>query len=167
MLIGGIAVIARGVTRQTDDVDATVWAPGLDVTVAVEHLEASGIVGRIDDLLQFAEISQVLLLRHEPSGTPMEVSLAWLPFEQTALDRAERLELGGASIPVATAEDLIIYKAIAWRERDRIDIERLANLHGPSINRDRIVNVVSQLAAALEEPQRVVELVRLLDSVEG
>lgn len=29
MLIGGIAVILRGVVRQTNDVDATVWAEGL------------------------------------------------------------------------------------------------------------------------------------------
>jgi hypothetical protein len=31
MIIGGLAVIARGVPRQTVDIDATIWAEGLDV----------------------------------------------------------------------------------------------------------------------------------------
>jgi hypothetical protein len=29
MIIGGVAVIARGVPRLTDDVDATIWGGGL------------------------------------------------------------------------------------------------------------------------------------------
>ena len=28
MIIGGMAVIARGISRVTDDVDATIWANG-------------------------------------------------------------------------------------------------------------------------------------------
>ena len=31
MIVGGIAVIARGIPRQTVDIDATLWAEGLDV----------------------------------------------------------------------------------------------------------------------------------------
>src|SRR5262245_40810301 len=99
MIIGGIAVIARGVLRQTDDVDATVWAEGAPLPRLIEALRAEGIVGRIPDLESFARERQVLLLRHEDSGTPMEVSLAWLPFEREALDRAERLTIQRVSVP--------------------------------------------------------------------
>jgi hypothetical protein len=35
---------------------------------------------------------------------------------------------------VATAGDLVVYKAIAARERDRSDIERLLELHGSAID---------------------------------
>lgn len=31
MVIGVLAVIARGVMRDTDDIDATVWAPELEI----------------------------------------------------------------------------------------------------------------------------------------
>lgn len=74
MLIGGIAVILRGTVRQTNDVDATVWAEGLDLDALLGVLARHGILGCIDDGAQFARDHQVLLLRHQPSGTPMELS---------------------------------------------------------------------------------------------
>ncbi len=106
MLIGGLAVIARGVPRDTRDIDATIWAPDLDLAKLVEALAAERVVGRIPDLEDFARQAQVLLLVHEPTKTPMEVTLAWLPFEKEAIDRAERMKLGGVELPVAVAEDL-------------------------------------------------------------
>ncbi len=162
MLIGGLAVIARGVIRHTDDADATVWASRTDVQSLLAALADEGIVGRIPDVLAFAETSQVLLLVHEASRTPMELSLAWLPFEEEAIARAERLDLGGVELPVAVAEDLVIYKAVAWRDRDRADVERLLRLHGPGIDLPRVRRLVAEFAEALDEPERVAELDRLI-----
>jgi hypothetical protein len=155
MLIGGLAVIARGVIRDTDDIDATVWAPDLKLPQLVASLARERIVGRIEDLEDFARANQVLLLRHAPSGTPLEISLAWLPFEDEAMGRAENLLLGDTEIPVALAEDLVIYKAVAWRDRDQADIERLLILHRDAIDLDRVREIVRQFADALEEPERV------------
>jgi hypothetical protein len=69
MLIGGIAVIARGVPRTTLAVDATVWAGALDLGRTVTVFGRHGIVPRIEAARQFAEQHQVLLLRHGASGT--------------------------------------------------------------------------------------------------
>lgn len=138
MIIGGIAVIARGVPRHTDDVDATIQAEGLDLENLLAALADEGIVPRIPDALEFARRRQVLLLRHEPSDTEIEVSLAWLPFEIEALDRAEVVDFGDAQAPVARAEDLLVYKSVAFRERDRADIERLLELHANEINLRRV-----------------------------
>lgn len=165
MLIGGLAVIARGVPRDTRDVDATIWAPNLDLADLVRALAAEQIVGRIPDLEQFARQAQVLLLVHEPTKTPMEVSLAWLPFERDAMERAERLDLGGVELPVAVAEDLVIYKAVAGRERDRDDLARLLRLHASEIDLDRVRGVVAQFAEALEDPQRLDDLNRIIASI--
>jgi hypothetical protein len=167
MLIGGLAVIARGVTRHTDDVDATIWAPDLDLEHLLASLRQEGIVGRIPDVADFARTSQVLLLRHEPSGTPLEISLAWLPFEQQAMARAEAMSLGSTRIPVALPEDLIIYKAVAWRDRDRSDVERLFVLHRDTINLVHVREIVQQFAEALEEPERVAELDALVAAAFG
>ena len=119
MLIDGIAVIARGIPRHTDDVDGTIAAEGVDLEGLVRILANHQIKPRVLDAIQFARQHQVLLLVHEPSATEIELSLAWLPFEQEALARAERLDLGPVRAPVATAEDLVIYKVVAWRERDK------------------------------------------------
>lgn len=162
MIIGGLAVIARGVPRQTVDIDATMWAEGLDVDVILPTLAAEGLVPRAADAVAFARERHVLLLRHEPTGTPLELILACLPFERSALERAELVDFGGVSVPAAIPEDLIIYKAVAWRDRDRSDVERLLVLHGPSIDLERVRGVLREFAAALDEPERVDQFEALL-----
>ena len=108
-IIGGIAVISRGVPRGTRDVDATLWGPDLDLPAVAKALGAAGFKPRIEKAEEFARQRQVLLLNHTASGTPVDLMLAWLPFEQEAIERAERIELAGIKVPVATAEDLIIF----------------------------------------------------------
>lgn len=154
MIIGGIAVIARGVPRHTIDIDATVAAADLDLDVALDAFATHGIVPRIPDALTFAREHQVLLLRHSPTGTPLEVSLAWLPFELEALDHATVVDFGGVRIRVATPEDLIVLKAVAWRDRDRGDIERLLLLHAADVDLERVRGLVAAFAEAIEEPER-------------
>ena len=158
MLIGGVAVITRGVARVTTDVDATVGAEGLRLEELVAALARHQITGRIPGSLDFARENQVFLLRHDASGTPIDVSLAWLPFEREALARAERIELTDHFVPVAQAEDLVIYKAVAWRDRDRVDVERLLVQHGKEIDLARVRRIVREFAEALEEPERIPEL---------
>lgn len=154
MIIGGIAVIARGIPRQTVDIDATVWAEGLDLDRLFGALAAEGIEPRIPDARGFARQHQVLLLRHPASGTPLEVSLAWLPFEREALARASTVDFGGVTVSVALPEDLIIFKAVAWRDRDRADIERLLVRYGDQVDMDRIRALVAEFADVLETPDR-------------
>jgi predicted nucleotidyltransferase len=167
MIIGGIAVVARGVPRHTDDVDATVWGPGLDLDVLHRQLAEQELVFRIDDGLAFAEQNQILLLIHVPSRVEIDLSLAWLPFEQTALERAPRERLRGIVVPVAQAEDIVIYKALAWRDRDRSDIVQLMALHRDDIDVHRVLEVVAQLADAMELPERTRELAGLLRTGES
>jgi hypothetical protein len=155
MIIGGIAVMARGVPRQTIDIDATIAAEGTDLDELLHTLERHRVLPRVPDALAFARERQVLLLRHEPSGTPLEITLAWLPFELDALARASVVDFRGVPVRVATAEDLVVYKAVAWRERDRSDIERLLVRHHSTINMDAVRRLVRQFADALDEPERI------------
>jgi predicted nucleotidyltransferase len=162
MLIGGIAVIARGVPRTTRDVDATVSADAGHLDEVLRIFEKHELAPRIDDARSFARANQVLLLRHEPSGVDVDVSLAWLPFELEAIAASDKLLIGEVRVPVARPEDLVIYKAVAWRPQDQQDVERLLNLHGARMDLVRVRRVVAELAAALEEPERASELERVI-----
>jgi predicted nucleotidyltransferase len=162
MIIGGIAVIARGVPRQTIDIDATVLGRAVSLDDLFGALGAHGIVPRIADAERFARRQQVLLLEHRPTGTTLEVSLAWLPFEEEALERSSPVDFRGIEVPVAQAQDLIVYKAVAWRDRDKADIERLLLLHGHELDLAFIRDLVRQFAEALEEPARVTEFEELV-----
>jgi hypothetical protein len=162
MFIGGVAVILRGVPRHTEDIDAAVWVEHLDTARLLDVLAAHEIVGRIPDLLAFAAEYQVFLLRHAPSGTPVEIKLASLAFERDAIARAETLTARDIAVPVATAEDLILYKTVSWRERDRADIERLLRLHHARIDVARVRETVRVFSEALGEPERITEMERLI-----
>jgi predicted nucleotidyltransferase len=167
MVIGGIAVIAHGVARQTVDIDATVLATRLDTSQILAALAGYAIHPRIADVLEFAERSQVLLLVHEETRVTLEISLAFSSFEQEALEKAVEVDFGGVRIPVAVPEDLVIYKALAWRDQDRYDIEQLLTLHGDHIDLKRVRTFVCEFAQILGEPERVPELDRLLRKVLG
>jgi hypothetical protein len=162
MIIGGVAVIAHGVPRFTADVDATVSAPQEPLERVFDVFAQNGIVPRIADALAFARDRQVVLLRHEPSGVDLDVSLAWLPFELDAIGRSEVIDYAGVSIRVPRPDDLVIYKLVAARPRDLDDVERLLLLHGPSLDVGRIVATVREFAEVLEDPGRIDALERLL-----
>jgi predicted nucleotidyltransferase len=167
MLIGGIAVIAHGVARQTIDVDATILATHLDASQVLEVLAGSSIRPRIADVLEFAARSQVLLLVHEKTQVTLEISFAFTSFEQDALERAVVVDFAGLRIPVAVPEDLVIYKALAWRDRDRYDIEQLLTLHGDRMDLERVRAFVHEFAQILDTPERISEFDRLLRKILG
>lgn len=162
MFIGGVAVIAHGVARHTVDIDATVLAK----QVSPERLVAVGqphqLVPRTQDAISFAREHQVLLLRHAASEIPIDVSLAWLPFEEEALAACQTVDFGGVSIRVPRPDDLLLYKLVASRPRDIEDAETLLLLHGKSIDLPRITEVLRQFCEALEDDERLNTLAQLL-----
>jgi hypothetical protein len=165
MLIGGIAVITRGVPRLTRDVDATIAGGTITLSDLVDRLREHHLAPRIDDAVEFAEAHQVLLLRHVPSGVDVDLSIGWLPFELDALTAAETLDVAGVRVAVARAEDLVVYKAVAFRPQDQQDIERLLVLHGHRVDLGRIRRLVAEFASALDEPERLDALEQIIRRV--
>lgn len=162
MVIGGVAVIAHGVPRYTADVDATVTAPQEPIERIFAVFAQHQIVPRLDGALVFARDHQVMLLRHDPSGVDLDVSLAWLPFELDAIEHSEAVDYASVPIRIPRPDDLVIYKLVAARPRDLDDVERLLLLHGPSLDVRRIVTTVREFADVLGDPGRVDTLERLL-----
>ncbi|MFW5875996.1 MAG: nucleotidyltransferase [Myxococcota bacterium] len=138
---------------------------GADASAAelARLLEDAGFEARIDDAIAFAEQNMVLLYRHTDTGIEIDLTLACLPFEEEAIANARPIEVEGVELPVATVEDLLVYKAVAFREHDQRDIRALVMLHRDEIDFERVLRIVGQFAEALEEPDRVGELERLLN----
>lgn len=163
-VIGGIAVIARGVPRLTRDIDIAIAGADISVRDLAAELAEAGIIPRIPDAVAFAEENQVLLVRHTESSVDVDVSRAWLPFELEALAAASRESLGGVRTSIALPEDLIIFKAVAWRPQDQQDVERLLALYGSRLDLDRIRKHVRELGEALEV-DRLRDLNALVDRI--
>ena len=161
-IIGGLAVIAQGVPRSTVDIDATVSGQKVEPEQLAAVLARHQIVPRIDDAVEFARARHVFLARHGPSGVAVDISLAWLPFEEQAIAAAETRDVAGVRTRVVRPEDLVIYKLVAARPRDLDDVENLLAVHGRAMDLRRVRAVVADFAAVLEDPARLATLERLL-----
>jgi len=132
VLIGGFAAVAHGSPRLTQD---------LDLTYASErgNLEALGqALTELGARLRGAEedlpfVPDATLLRHTELLT-LETSAGALdllatppgaPSYATLRRRAERLDLGGFVVLVASIEDLVAMKETTGRAKDLGDIEEL------------------------------------------
>ncbi len=167
MIIGGMAVIALGYPRVTTDIDATVHVALEDLSGLLEHLRSHNIVSRIEDPIDFATSHHVLLMRHRPSGIPIDLTLAMLPFEEEALTHRQMIDFSGTTIAIPRVEDLIIYKMVASRPEDLRDVEELLLRYFDSLDRIRVEEVVGQFAALLDRPQMVTQLKELFRLAES
>ncbi len=157
MIIGGIAVIARGIRRFTADIDAAIRGDEIDLPVLLKVLAKKRIVPRVKDAMELARANLVLLLRHEPTGVDFDVSFAWTSFEHEAIAASSMAAFGTVRAPMAQPEDLIVFKSIAARGRDLDDAIALLTL-SPDINLERVRARVRELAAAAEAPELAVGL---------
>ena len=162
MIIGGIAAIAYGVARLTRDIDATVLGEGTDLSELLHTLARHAIEPRIAGALEFVQRHDVLLLRHEPTGVDVDLSIARLPFEEQALATASSAVVRGATLRLVRAEDLVVYKIVAWRPQDQQDVERLIALHGDHMDLRRVRALASDVATALEEPERLAQVEEII-----
>lgn len=122
---------------------------------------AYGLTPRGTDALDFARRTRVLLLRHQPSHIDVDLSFGALPFEEEMRGRATIKDIGGLSIPLPTAEDLIILKAVAHRPRDLADIEGLLEAQ-PALDVERIRRWVREFAEVLKSPELLDDLQAIL-----
>ena len=153
VVIGGVAVGLLSKTRFTEDVDAMVLLSVEDISEFLKVAEEEGIAPRIERADEFAKRNRVLLLRHSLSQTNIDISLGVLPFEQEVVQRSIVYKVDeNLTIPLPTAEDLIIMKAIAHRPKDLLDIQGVIQSH-PELDRERIENWVKQFADFLEMPE--------------
>jgi hypothetical protein len=161
MVIGGIAVIARGVRRFTTDIDAAVRGDAVSVQSVLKTLAQFGVIPRIEDAQAFAEANLVLLLRHQATGVDLDVSLAWSAFEHDALATATITAFGSVRAPMCTPESLVVFKAIAGRPKDVEDAEALLALY-PDIDRARVRRRVAELSELADAPEILTALDDLL-----
>ena len=127
---------------------------GLAIEDLFAALSDEGFTARVPDACDLARRAHVLLVRHEPSSIPVDISLAWLPFEEEALAYARSHEFAGVVLPFVRPEDLLIYKIVAARTRDLEDAERLMLLHGSKMDLGRVTRLVDAFCDVLEDDSR-------------
>lgn len=162
MVLGGLANMIWGTARMTVDIDVSVLLSEEDVPRLLEDLAKAGFIALPADPVTFMRQTKVLPLR-SPDGPRVDLILAFLPLEQTAIDRAVPVRFGVDDIPFCTAEDLIILKAVSTRNKDREDINGVIARMGGELDRAYLLPILKDLAALLERPD-IGELWQMLSS---
>jgi hypothetical protein len=135
--IGGLAVQRWGQPRMTADVDLTIVTGFGGEEPVVDELLVR-LQPRIADARAFALQYRTLLVTTS-NRVNADISLGAMPFEERAAQRATSFEVApGASVTTCSAEDLIVHKAFAGREKDWLDIEGIAVRQGGKLQLPQI-----------------------------
>jgi len=150
-LIGGLVLQRWGEPRLTKDVDLTVLA-GFGGEEPVVDLLLAKFAGRRQDAREFALQNRVLLIQ-SGDGIGMDVALGALPFEERVMERASVFDFTPeCRLRTCSAEDLIVMKAFANRERDWLDIETVIIRQGRRLDWKQIMDELQPLSELKESP---------------
>lgn len=160
--IGGVAVQRWGEPRLTLDADLTVITG-----FGQEPTFIDALLGRFDgrrpDARDFAIRNRVLLLAAS-NGVPLDISLGAMPFEERAVARATDFAIApGVTIRTCSAEDLVVMKTFAGRDRDWLDIRGIIVRQAGTLDRGLILTELEPLLELKEDPDSGPRLRTLLD----
>ncbi len=149
-LIGGMVISRWGQPRATTDADISVLAPYGEEGRVLDLL-LSGFEPRRVDARAFALAHRVLLI--STAGVGIDAALAGSPFEIEALEKATPWKLGESVIlRTCSAEHLIVYKLVAARPQDLIDMVGIVRRQGTRLDVDLIRRWGREFAELKEDP---------------
>jgi hypothetical protein len=131
LVYGGIALPFWGRVTATDDVDLVVQVADPGVEKLFQAFRGAGFyVPPAADNLFLVDTWTVASM----GGRDVDLALGATEFDEEALRRAVRVRVFAREAPIATAEDLILYKLVAHRRRDLGHIEDIITRQGRKLD---------------------------------
>lgn len=159
-VIGGIALAQWGVVRATLDVDIKVIVPNTDYTALRGVLRTAFPSQARGHLPQNPFIVAVTI-----DDVIVDFLLALPGYEELIIENSVQRDFGGWSARICSAEDLIIQKVVAGREKDWSDVESLLIEQYDKLDRIYIQDWLSQFAEALEQPKLLTKYLQLAQKI--
>ena len=141
--------------------DATVLVEPQQVDALLGGLAGHGIVPRSPESRSIATQHRVLLLWHERSSMPLDLVLGGAGIEEEFCARARIHDLGGAKIPVISAEDLIAAKILAGRPKDLEDVRAILHVNRKSLDFELVERTLRRFEQALDRSDLLASLSQL------
>ncbi len=160
--IGGLAVQRWGEARVTRDVDLTLITGFGGEELYIARLLAS-FTSRVPEPQAFAQRARVVLLQ-TTSGVPIDIALGALPFEVRSIARSSRWDVtGSAALRTCSADDLVVHKVFAGRDRDWADVRGVVARQGDRLDLNLIVEELAPLLEAKGSSADLERLHRLIE----
>ncbi|MBI4612223.1 MAG: hypothetical protein HY720_01300 [Planctomycetes bacterium] len=155
---GGVAVALWADPRETQDVDVVVSIGDQDCSSILDTMRASNFDHSTTDASLFP-IDGFIRLSHR--GRHADLALGRTPFDRCAFERRGRATLLGREIWVASAEDLLLYKLVAYRFKDLADARAVVVRQGGKLDLEYLRRWSLEIAVRtrkFEVPQKLEEL---------
>jgi hypothetical protein len=162
--IGAVALQRWGEPRFTRDVDLTLLCAYGSEQRSTDRLLAA-FAPRIPDARAFALQHRVVLLS-SAKGIPIDVALGGIPFEERCVGRATAFDFGITTLLTCSAEDLVVLKAFAGRDRDWADIESVLIRRSRYLDWSLVLEEFSALAEVRGGAEAMARLHRLRQAVQ-
>jgi predicted nucleotidyltransferase len=159
MVIGGLANMVWGRPRLTYDADLKVSLGEFSI-VGFGELVGQHFAFRREDAVEFAKRTYVLLVQ-VTDEVPADLTIGLLPYENQAIERAVQVDIEGVTLPVCTAEDLIVHKAVSEREKDWSDIGGILLRQQDRLDQAYVLDWLREFSDALERPEILARYRRL------
>ena len=156
-LIGGIALAQWGVVRATYDADIKVVVPHLDYAAVRMAIRSAFPEPARQELPR-----NPLIVAISVGDIIVDLLLALPGYEELIIERAIPRDLGGWQAWICTAEDLIIQKMVASRDKDWLDVEALLVERRDKLDEAYVEGWLNQFAEVLENPDLLPRYRRLL-----
>lgn len=162
LVIGGLAVMVVGEPRTTADADAVVFASQAEVEDLIRRAAEAGFDVRED--VERARLATTGTIRLRRGRFQLDLITASLPFEEAAFRRASMHELFGVRLPFPSAEDLILFKVLAGRDKDMLDAAGVARRHRGRLDRTYLEDTLRSICDRAEDIRPWNRLQRIIDA---
>ena len=162
--IGGVAVQRWGMPRFTQDVDLTLMT-GLGHEVKFIDTLLEIFSPRLENARQLALERRVLLAR-TGGLVDLDIALGAFPFEEASVGRATPWHVNGlVTLTTCCAEDLIIHKVFAARDRDWGDVESILVRQFGGLDLTHIRRELPPLLELKDDTESMEKLERMMATV--
>jgi predicted nucleotidyltransferase len=135
-VIGELALAFRGIPRTTRDIDVLLAVPRIQMPGVLERLQEFG--STLDVTEVFTELRDEHLSQIRHGSIRIDLMSAVLDIFVDIVKSAQREDIRGRRLRVASAEGLVLLKLIAFRPQDQADLAGLLATNKDTIDIDRI-----------------------------
>lgn len=153
-VIGGIARGIWAQPRATADVDIIADTPDPSIVTALAGELGLVCVETEVRALEGAAMTRLRLPEELTGATRIDVIACSHEYYGRVLDRSVMLDALGIEVRVASAEDVVILKALADRPQDRLDVAAIVEAQGEHLDRELIRRECAALDIDLPERLR-------------
>ena len=165
VLIGGLAAGLQGRPRTTEDVDLMIHVSRARIPGLARAAKQAGFRVEAEDaeLQWLASGFFRMWVGDEGDRVAVDLMTSNSDFLREIVWRAQLRRFCGLDVHVASPEDLILLKLMAWREKDLADIRSTIHVAGDRLNREYLERWARWLGeqndAFVEIPERLTAVV--------